>query len=148
MIVTVATLCDFAQVREGLLSIVAGGISEVQAQSFPAPVATTLAVSLLVAEQDFESSFTVTAGIRQAGGADEYGARISADIDLRPDGSLVLGHDGYINLVIPVSRLSVAEPGEVIIDVLIDDVVQVGLPLRISAMEGADDAEQPDSAGA
>lgn len=49
MDVTTAILCDFAQVREGLLFVASGGVSAMWRDSFPAPFGVCLA---LVIEMD------------------------------------------------------------------------------------------------
>ena len=46
MDIRVATLCDFAQVREGLLFVSSAGITRVYRESFPAPVGVMLALVL------------------------------------------------------------------------------------------------------
>ena len=46
MEIRVATLCDFAQVREGLLFVSSGGITRVYRDSFPAPIGVMLALVL------------------------------------------------------------------------------------------------------
>ncbi len=46
MNIRVATLCDFAQVREGLLSIMSAGITRVTRPQFPAPAEITVALMI------------------------------------------------------------------------------------------------------
>ena len=46
MDIRVATLCDFAQVREGLLFVSSAGITRVYRESFPAPIGVMLALVL------------------------------------------------------------------------------------------------------
>src|SRR5687768_552007 len=44
MDVTTALLCDFAQVREGLLFVSSGGVTDMWRESFPAPFGVCLAL--------------------------------------------------------------------------------------------------------
>ncbi|MXW42226.1 MAG: hypothetical protein F4138_02210 [Acidimicrobiia bacterium] len=46
MDIRVATLCDFAQIREGLLFVHSAGITRVYRESFPAPIGVMLALVL------------------------------------------------------------------------------------------------------
>ena len=44
MEIRVATICDFAQVRDGLLSVISAGITRVWRSQYPAPLGVMLAL--------------------------------------------------------------------------------------------------------
>lgn len=47
-----AVICDFAELREGLLFLVAGGITRVRREAFPAPAGIYLALTLELGPAD------------------------------------------------------------------------------------------------
>jgi hypothetical protein len=65
----VATLCDFANVREGLLNVTSAGVTRVYAQTFPAPMNVVLALQLDVAPKDALLPHEITVEVSGAGGS-------------------------------------------------------------------------------
>ncbi len=84
MEIRVATLCDFAQVREGLLSILSAGITRVWHNQYPAPLGVMLALIL-----EINPSETLTNEVRfrieDADGARLAEASGMVNVSLSPD---------------------------------------------------------------
>ncbi len=68
MDIRVATLCDFAQVREGLLFVSSAGITRVYRESFPAPIGVMLALVLEMSPVEAIDSHKVAVRIEDADG--------------------------------------------------------------------------------
>lgn len=68
MNISVAMLCDFAQVRSGLLFISSGGVSQLHRPSYPAPLGVMLALAVEVSELEGKESFEVRVRVEDADG--------------------------------------------------------------------------------
>ncbi len=68
MDIRVVTLCDFAQVRDGLLFVCSGGITRVYRESFPAPVGVMLAMVIELSPVEALDAQTVRVRIEDADG--------------------------------------------------------------------------------
>ncbi|WP_420639296.1 DUF6941 family protein [Candidatus Poriferisocius sp.] len=68
MDIRVATLCDFAQVREGLLFVSSAGITRVYRESFPAPTGVMLALVLEMSPIEAMDPHKITVRIEDADG--------------------------------------------------------------------------------
>ena len=60
MKVVTATLCDFGQIREGLLSVLSGGITRLKRPAFPAPLGCHLALILEMSSIELEDTREVS----------------------------------------------------------------------------------------
>ena len=68
MDIRVATLCDFAQVREGLLFVSSAGITRVYRESFPAPIGVMLALVLELSPVEAMDAHKITVRVEDADG--------------------------------------------------------------------------------
>lgn len=108
MEVTTALLCDFAQVRDNVLFVVAGGVTRMWRQQLPAPMAVCLALvieqdqfemrrqhelQVIVVDQDGDQLADVTGGFQVGGGELEAGDNVSVPValDLRSVGLRAYG---------------------------------------------------------
>lgn len=96
MEIRVATICDFAQVREGLLSVLSAGITRVWQNQYPAPLGIMLA---LIFELNPSEPLTNEVRFRIE---DEDGTRLAeasgiVQVDLSPD------HDKGEMLTVPLA---------------------------------------------
>ncbi|WP_419918706.1 DUF6941 family protein [Candidatus Poriferisocius sp.] len=87
MDIRVATLCDFAQVREGLLFVSSAGITRVYRESFPAPVGMMLALVLEMSPVEATDSHKVRVRVEDADG--QKLAEIVGEVQVK----LGSGHD-------------------------------------------------------
>jgi hypothetical protein len=80
MEVTTALLCDSAQIREGLLFVLAGGITRIRRTSFPANLAA--AVAVVLALDSFEAERAHEFELVVVGEDGEELARVAAQIQV------------------------------------------------------------------
>jgi hypothetical protein len=80
MRISVASLCDFAQMREGLLFISSGGISRINRPSFPAPMGVYLAITIELTAAEITEPFEVRLVIEDEDGGKV--AQIAAGLDV------------------------------------------------------------------
>ena len=64
----VATLCDFAQVREGLLFVSGGGITRANRSAFPADLGLMLALSVEVSEAELSEPLEIRVRVENEDG--------------------------------------------------------------------------------
>ena len=81
MKVSVATLCDFAQVREGLLFVSSGNITRVSRPAFPTRVDLFLALSFVVDARKESGDYSIEAAVRTESG--DPVARASVNLAVR-----------------------------------------------------------------
>lgn len=68
MNISVAMLCDFAQVRNSLLFVSSGGISQLRRPAFPAPIGVMLALAVEVSELESKTPFHVQVRVENEDG--------------------------------------------------------------------------------
>jgi uncharacterized protein DUF6941 len=125
MKVTTALLCDAATVREGLLNVLAGGVTRVNAHMYPFPYQGALAVVFTAhpTEASNEHNFQVILQSEDGQRLVELGGQMQA----QPGPEFQLGEE----MVIPaVLGFTVALPaqGRYSFEVLIDGIHQVTVP--------------------
>jgi hypothetical protein len=125
MRVTTALLCDAATVREGLLNVLAGGVTRVNAPVYPFQYEGALAVVFTAhpteasKEHDFQVILQSEDGQRVA----ELGGQMQA----QPGPDLQPGEEMTIPVVLKFGQVLPA-PGRYSFEVLIDGVHQVTVP--------------------
>jgi hypothetical protein len=80
MRISVASLCDFAQTRDGLLFICSGGISRLKRPSFPAPMGVYLALTIELTAAEVTEPFEVRLVIEDGDGGPV--AQLAAGLDV------------------------------------------------------------------
>lgn len=101
MRIVVATIADFANVREGLLNIVSGGVTQVFRSEFPSTMDCTLALLsevTVVANSELRIPFTITA---EDPDGQEIGS-VEGEILGSTSGSPDLEIPTYVPLAIPL----------------------------------------------
>lgn len=112
-------LCDSARVREGLLHVLGGGITNLWMDQFPAMMGVDLAVVATVTPGERDSQHKLDVNvlgqdgevIAQANG--EFGVSGSADVEAWE--ALI------VPLVLPLANVAIPEEGAYMIDVLVDN---------------------------
>jgi hypothetical protein len=139
MEVDTCLLCDAATVREGLLHILGGGITQAQRPEFPSPLGVALALRILVHPTELAHPHLLEVILQ-----DEDGERVTrfeiniAEIDADlPAGELA---------PLPVAwdfpgRPNLPHPGRYSFELLIDGVHQRSVPLNVVLAE-SDGGEQ------
>ena len=104
-----ATICDFAELREGLVFIVAGGITRVRRASFPAPAAIYLAITLELLQAD--RAFPVQLEVTLDGPTGERVMQMTAAIQAGPSAELELDEATLATLPIDLRQMAIPAPG-------------------------------------
>lgn len=131
MRLVVATVAEYASVRENLLQVVHGGISQVQSADFPFQFPFWLALSFLANSGESEDINEFT--IELEGPTGDRTDRV----DFRKTGSDVASQDGYWSLAIQMSVFSAKAPGHYRLVLSHDGEELFKLPLAILKTEVA-----------
>lgn len=107
MKITTATLCDFAQVREGLLFLSSGCISRIMRTELPARLGVHLA--LVVELDEFEITRRHQAKVRVVGPDGQELANVDGSFQI--DATLEVGELLQVPLAIPLIDVAATERG-------------------------------------
>lgn len=144
MNISVAMLCDFAQVRSGLLFVSSGGVTQIRRPKFPAPVGLMLALAVEVAEYEAQEPFQVKVRVEDADGARvaELGGQLQIGL-----GETDPGETRQIPLALDLRPLPLPGPGRYMVRVMIPghNVVESCLSFRaaLSAPRSQSQPPQP-----
>jgi hypothetical protein len=134
MRIDTALLCGAATARDGLLSILDGGVGQVERQGYPAPLALTLAMRVLVHPTEMARPHQLEVLLQDEDG--EQITKVNIGVEM-----------GDQSLVPPGEEASIAIPwnfpgqpmlphaGRYSFEILIDGVHQVSVPLRAVVVE-------------
>ncbi len=131
MKVPLAALCDFAQERNGLLSIISAGFNRVSCDSFPSHAGFMLALHIELSPVEAQLPQEVRCRLENADGAIVDSGLLAFQID-----EIGAGHDPgeilQLPLVYDCRNVVLPEPGryQVVIDLMVDDVEPVVLAFR------------------
>lgn len=115
---TVLSLCDYANVREGLLNIVSGGITRVAVHNgFPSPIDAHLAMSVYVQPHVVGVAHTGRVILRYPDTATEI-ARI--DFEFNVDAERNPGEGLNLPFALPLRGIAFPGPGQVDVSVSLD----------------------------
>lgn len=127
-------LCDSAAVNDDRVSLLGGGLDTAFAASFPTNLHASLAAVLRFDWLDHrEEHHEVVLSCHDKQGTEVGTLTISLDLD---EGNLArFGPDdvSVLPLAIPLSGLTIAEPGKYEITLSVDGVVAAPLPIRVLA---------------
>jgi uncharacterized protein DUF6941 len=120
-------LCDAATVREGLLHILGGGVTRAGRTHFPAPLALTLAIRILVPPAEADGPHKLVVSLQGEDG--EEVAR--ADVEFGVSDKRVLQPGEHASLSLPIAmpeQVQLPAPGRYTFELSIDDVHQTSVP--------------------
>lgn len=120
-----AFLCDAATVREGLLHILGGGITRLWREQFPAQIAATLAVMIVLHPTEAESEHKMVIRVASEDGQDiatMEGSFRAQRGDLSKPGELIASP-----LVLNLHSVPLPRAGSYSVDILIDNQHQRSL---------------------
>lgn len=100
MHVAAAVLCDFAEVREGLLMLLGGGITRLWRQELPAPMGVALALVVEIAPTERAVPHEITFAVRDPAST-EVG-KGGAGLQLGPEAVFDADERAVIPLVVPL----------------------------------------------
>ena len=119
MELTTALLCDHVQVREGLLFIVAGGITRLRRPSFPSTLGAGLAVVIEFEQVETESPHRFALLI--VGEDGEEVGRVEAEIQVGDREGAYAGENIQVPLAIDMSGALLPKTGAYELRVYVDD---------------------------
>lgn len=120
MQIIAATLCDYASVREGLLTVVGGGITRVWRPEVPAPMGIYLAVMLECTTEDLRRPHEVRVTVRTGDG--EVVAEITGGFAAGAiNGDLDPGESTIVSIPLSLVGAGVPTFGRYSVHVSIDD---------------------------
>lgn len=140
MRVDVALLCDFCTVRDNLLHILGGGITEIERPAYPAPMGVGLALRVLAHPTEVKASHTLRVLILAEDGDEVQAIQVETGIvEKLPEPT----QDA--NLVVPFMLHSVLLPekGRYSVEVLIDGLHQKSVPLEAREVDPTINTEIP-----
>jgi hypothetical protein len=122
-------LCDFAQVREGLLTIVSGGVTRVGLSKFPAPTPLHLAIMLYLPPDGVDSPHAVRVLFKYPDTAEKFA---EANVNVSPHASDEQRSEG-ISFPVPLDLrgIMLPRPGMIDIQVEVDGDLQGELTLHV-----------------
>jgi len=121
-------LCDFAQVREGLLTVVSGGVTRVGLARFPAPAPLYLAIMLYLPPDGVDRDHAVRVRFKYPDTAEKFA---EANVNVSPRATDEHRAEG-ISFPVPLdlSGVTLPRPGMIDIQVEVDDELQGELTLH------------------
>jgi hypothetical protein len=122
-----ALLCDAATVREGLLHILGGGITQANRPAFPAPIGMMLAMRILVHPTELDQAHHLSVQLQGEDG--QSIAKMDAQIGVI-DPALIRPHEEAsvpLTLGLP-PMVQLPAPGRYSFEILIDGIHQSTVP--------------------
>jgi len=108
-------LCDAAEIRENLLFVLGGGVQRFSARAFPAPVPMQLAGLLELDALDTFAAHELLVTVVDSAG--EPIGHVQAQLQCA---SLDVDQDASVPCVLPLGGISVPEPGDYEVRVVVD----------------------------
>lgn len=118
MDVSAAFLCDFAEVREGLLMALGGGITRLWRDHYPASVGASLALLVDLPPSDLNVKHEITATIQ---GSDQPVGELKLEFQTGGGQDLMAGENVVAPLAIDLRPVQLPSPGSYSINISIDE---------------------------
>lgn len=128
MQISVALLCDAVTAREGLLNILAGGITRTTHPSYPAQFEGGLALRIMVHPTEAQTAHAIQIILQDADG--KRLAEINGQFQSEGEPKDLLPGE---ELSLPLAmnfQMEIPNPGQYSFEVLIDNIHQASLPFR------------------
>jgi hypothetical protein len=127
MRLTTGLLCDYAQVRQGLLHVVSGGVNRLVRPSFPAPMGVTLALVLELDPFERRTDHEITIRVVDADGRQvAQGAGLILGAEMAPDAP----SRTQIPHVFDLRGVQIPAPGDYEVKVYVDHAHHVDIPFQ------------------
>jgi len=127
-----ALLCDAVTVREGLLHILGGGVTRLGRPSYPAPMAVSLALRILLHPSEAGRQHRVEIEIVTQDGAQVGQVQAVFQAERPAAGVLEPGEELAVAIPISLAKFALPKPGSYVVDILLNGMHQVSLPIRVS----------------
>jgi hypothetical protein len=130
MKVALAVVCDYAEVRENLLTLVAAGITRLRRDTLPAPLAIFVAIQLEVMAAERPNPHEVTARI--LGPAGNELAMISGGFQVASTADFEADESGVVSLPFDLRMVTAVDYGWYTIEITIDGGNRQNLRLKVT----------------
>ncbi len=138
MDISTALLCDFAEVREGLLFLVGGPITRLWRPQFPAPMSVCVALVLEGTEGEVAGiTHELHVLVADADGRTHAEAHTALQAQAQGFGELTPGEVIPIPVVVPLLGVPLPVPGTFDVRILLDGGAQLGQPERLLTLRAA-----------
>jgi len=121
-------LCDSASVREGLLHVLGGGITDVSLSMLPAPLQVTFAFRAVLDTRELREQHRL--GIHLLDSTEEH-THARLEVAFQTDGDPT-GAEVALSLPVPLSGFIAPRPGQYLIRGWLDQQALPTLPLRVT----------------
>ena len=125
-------LCDFAQIREGLLFVQSGGLTRLVAPSFPAKFACHVATLVWLPPHEAGSAHEMVMKVKAAATAKLTATVKVALHETAPPAGLQPGEGRQVPIVVPLAAVSFPEPGEYDLQVEVDEQFAGDISFRVA----------------
>ena len=136
-------LCDFAQVREGLLFVQSGGLTRLAAPSFPAKFPCRVAALVYSPPDEATVAHQVVMKVKSASSALVIATINVALHETAPSAGLARGEGRLVPIVVPLDSVAFPEPGEYDLQVDVDEQFAGDLSFRVLERAAPARAERP-----
>lgn len=133
MKVDTALLCDAAQIRDGMLFVLGGGVAWLHRPEYPAPLGATLALRIGIHQTEVSGDHTLEVLLQDADGgklAQVTGTFTSQEL---PEG-LDAADELFVPVVLPLGMVVIPRPGRYSFEILVDKIHQRTLPFAAKVM--------------
>ena len=130
MKVSLAVVCDYAEVRENLLTLVSAGITRLRRETLPAPMAVFVAVQLEVSASERPFPHEVTA--RVTGPSETDLATINGSFQVASTSDFEADESGVVSLPFDLRIVNVAEFGWHSIEITVDGANKQVLRIKVT----------------
>jgi hypothetical protein len=130
MKVALAVVCDYAEVRENLLTLVAAGITRLRRDTLPAPLSVFVALQLEVSAGERPFPHEVTA--RVVGPAGNELATIAGGFQVASTADFESDESGVVSLPFDLRMVTAVEYGWYTIEITIDGGNRQNLRLKVT----------------
>lgn len=129
-------LCDFAQIREGLLFVQSGGLTRLAAPTFPANFACHVATLVWLPPDEAGTAHEIVMKVKSAATATVMATvKVALHETATPPG-LLPGEGRQVPLVVPLGAVSFPAPGEYDLQVDVDDDFAGDISFRVAERPG------------
>jgi hypothetical protein len=125
-------LCDFAQIREGLLFVQSGGLTRLVAPSFPAKFACHVATLVWLPPHEAGTAHEMVMKVKSAATARLTATVKVALLETTPPSGLLPGEGRQVPIVVPLAAVSFPAPGEYDLQVEVDDQFAGDISFRVA----------------
>jgi Family of unknown function (DUF6941) len=124
-------LCDFAQIREGLLFVQSGGLTRLVAPAFPAKFPCWVAALIYSPPDEAGAAHRVVMRVKAASTATHVATINVALHETASPPGLALGEGRLVPIVVPLGGVAFPSPGEYDLQVDVDGQLAGDLSFRV-----------------